>query len=343
VDEPVSAPLEGSQANARAPDALTAAARIAALGASRTKGLSAAQSRARLAQEGSNNIPEQTHHPLLQFGLKFWGPSAWMLELIAGLSLALNKRADFWIALALLVVNALLSLLQEQRASAALTALRARLRVQARVLRDGTWQTISALDLVRGDILRLRAGDFVPVDVQIIDGNLQIDQSVLTGESQELATSVDATLFSGSTVRQGEATAVVIEAGVRTYFGRTAQLVQSAHPKLHIEAVIARVVKGLFLIVGTLLAMTIVVSLLEGGTLLEILPLSLVLLMSAIPVGLPVMFTVSTAVGSMELARHGVLVTRLSAAEDAATMDVVCADKTGTLTMNRLTLARVQP
>jgi H+-transporting ATPase len=266
-----------------------------------------------------------------------------MLELIAILSFALNKPVDFWIAVALLVVNALLSFLQEQRASAALTTLRSRLRVAARVLRDGAWQTISARDLVRGDVVRVRAGDFVPADVQIIEGNVQIDQSALTGESQELRKSTDDTLFSGSTVRQGEATAVVAETGVRTFFGRTTQLVEGAHPKLHIEEVIEQVVKWLFLIVSIPVTITVVVSLIEGMKLIEILPLSLVLLMSAVPVALPVMFTVSMAIGSMELARRGVLVTRLSAAEDAATTDVVCADKTGTLTMNRLALAGVQP
>jgi len=211
------------------------------------------------------------------------------------------------------------------------------------VLRDGTWQAIPARDLVRGDIVRVRSGDFVPADLQIIGGNLQIDQSALTGESQEFGKSTDDALFSGSTVRQGEATAVVVETGVRTYFGRTTQLVESAHPTLHIEEVIKPVVKWLLLIVSILVSITVVVSLTEGGKLIEILPLSLVLLMSAIPVALPVMFTVSMALGSIELARRGVLVTRLSAAEDAATMDVVCADKTGTLTMNRLVLASVQP
>jgi H+-transporting ATPase len=339
----VSAPLEESRPDAEQASVRTAAARLVSLGSSEERGLSGAEAQTRLAQDGANDVPEHKRHPLLQFARKFWGLSAWMLELIAVLSIALNKRADFWIAVALLVVNAFLSFLQEQRASAALTALRSRLRVTARVLRDGAWQAIPARDLVRGDIVRVRSGDFVPADLQIIGGNLQIDQSALTGESQEFGKSTDDTLFSGSTVRQGEATAVVVETGVRTYFGRTTQLVESAHPTLHIEEVIKRVVKWLLLIVSILVSITVVVSLTEGGKLIEILPLSLVLLMSAIPVALPVMFTVSMALGSIELARRGVLVTRLSAAEDAATMDVVCADKTGTLTMNRLALASVQP
>ncbi|HXZ69221.1 MAG TPA: HAD-IC family P-type ATPase, partial [Alphaproteobacteria bacterium] len=249
------------------------------------------------------------------------------------------------------IVALYMSFFEEQRASAAVTALRSRLVVAARVLREGAWQIISARNLVRGDVVRVRSGDvvrvrsgdFVPADLLIIDGSLSIDQSALTGETREIRRSADDILFSGSVARRGEAMAVVIETGARTYFGRTAQLVESARPKLHVEKIITRVVRWLFLIVGGLIAVTIPISLTEGGNLVEILPLSLVLLLSAIPVALPVMFTVSMAVGSMELAHHGVLVTRLSAAEDAATMDVVCADKTGTLTMNRLTLSGAEP
>ena len=266
-----------------------------------------------------------------------------MLELIAVLSFVLGKTTDLWIALALLLVNAVLSFLQEQRASAAVTALRRQLQITARVLRDGLWRAMPAKQLVHGDVIRVRSGDFVPADVQILDGEVQVDQSALTGESRELSKTADDTLYSGSIVRQGEATGIVVATGVRTYFGRTTQLVESAHPKLHIEEVITRVVKWLFLIVGTMVMITVVVSLIQGFPLIEILPLSLVLLMSAVPVALPVMFTVSMAVGSIELARHGVLVTRLSAAEDAAHMDMLCADKTGTLTMNRLSLTGVLP
>lgn len=335
-------PKEALHTNTQQATASTSVACLAALGSTKKSGLTAVEARSRLMRDGANDVPEEKRHPLLLFARKFWGLSAWMLELIAVLSFALGKRADFWIALALLLVNAILSFFQEQRASAAVAALRSRLRVTARVLRDGVWQGVSARDLVRGDVVRLRSGDFVPADVQVIEGTLEVDQSALTGESTEQKKMADDKLFSGSTVRQGEAIAVVTETGVRTYFGKTTQLVEGAHPKLHIEEVITRVVKWLFLIVGVLVAITIAVSLVNGGKLIEILPLSLVLLMSAVPVALPVMFTVSMAVGSIELARRGALVTRLSAAEDAATMDVVCADKTGTLTMNKLALASVQ-
>ena len=321
----------------------TAIEALSSLGSSRETGLSRTEAAARLDREGPNEVPEKKSHPVLRFAGKFWGLSPWMLELIAALSFVLGKRADLAIALALLGVNAVLSFFQEQRASSAVSALRHRLQVTARVLRDGLWQPTPARQLVVGDILRLRSGDFVPADAQVIDGELKIDQSALTGESGELNKSVNDAVYSGSIVHHGEATAVVIATGVRTYFGRTTQLVESAQPKLHIEEVIARVVKWLFLIVGTMISVTLIVSIVQGLRLIEILPLSLVLLMSAIPVALPVMFTVSMAIGSIELARRGVLVTRLSAAEDAANMDVLCADKTGTLTMNRLSLTGVLP
>ena len=301
-------------------------------------GLSSAEAKSRFERDGPNEVPEKKSHPFLSLARKFWGLSAWMLELIAALSFVLGKTTDFWIAIALLVVNAALSFLQEQRASAAVVALRRQLQVTARVLRDGHWTSLPARYLVCGDVIRLRTGDFVPADAEIGEGTLQIDQSALTGESRELSRTANETVYSGSIVRQGEGSAVVSATGTRTYFGRTTELVEHAAPKLHIEEVISRVVQWLFVIVGIMVATTLIVSIAWGLSLIDILPLSLILLMSAIPVALPVMFTVSMAVGSIELARRGVLVSRLSAAEDAANMDILCADKTGTLTLNRLSL-----
>ncbi len=311
------------------------------VGAISAVGLTEREASARLSRESPNEVPEAPSHLVLRLLKKFWGLSAWMLELIAALSLVLHKRADFWIALALLFVNAILGFLQEQRASSAVAALRRRLQVTGRALRDGAWRLVPARELVTGDVVRLRAGDFVPADERVVDGDLQVDQSTLTGESLEIPRQAGDVLYSGSIVRRGEATAVVTATGARTYFGRTTHLIESAHPKLHVEEITTRLVKWLFVIVGTLVGVAFVLSLVRGLPLLDILPLSLVLLMSAVPVALPVMFTVSTAVGSVELGRHGVLVTHLAAVEDAANMDVLCADKTGTLTMNRLTLGGV--
>ncbi len=313
------------------------------LGSSVEKGLTQSEAAARLKQYGANEIPEKKINPWRQFVKKFWGLSPWMLELIIILSLILHKFSDVYIVTALLVVNAILGFAQEQRASQAVDMLRSKLQVSARTLRDGVWKVLPAHELVPGDIIRLRAGDFVPADIKIITGELGVDQSTLTGESMEVEKAPGDILYSGSIVRRSEATGIVALTGVRTYYGRTTELVQIARPKLHAEEVISRVVRWLFIIVGALLAVTLVFMLIRGIPLLDMLPLMLVLLLGAVPVALPVMFTVSMALGSMQLAKKGVLVTRLSASDDAATMDVLCVDKTGTITTNRLAITGVLP
>jgi H+-transporting ATPase len=316
---------------------------LAALQVDPAAGLTHAEVHSRLEKFGFNEVEIRRSHPVLKFLGKFWGISAWMLELIMALSAVLRRFSDLAVVGALLVVNAVLGFIQEQRAAGVVEALRRRLRIGARVLREGGWLIIPARELVPGDILRIRSGDFIPADLRLLSGRLSVDQSALTGESKEAEKVPEDVLPSGSVVRRGEGNGVVILTGAKTYFGRTTELVQRAHPKLHIEAVVAGVVRRLFIIVGTTLGVVGVLSQLRGIPLLDMLPLLLVLLMGAVPVALPVMFTVSMAVGSRELAKNGVLVTRLSAAEDAATMNVLCVDKTGTITMNRLAVTGVIP
>ncbi len=316
---------------------------LAALDVNPETGLTHAEVESRCKEHGYNEVAEQKSHPIIKFLSKFWGVSAWMLEMIMVLSVLLGKYSDLAVVSALLVVNAVLSFMQEHRAAGVVETLRQRLQVSARVLRDASWQIIAARELVPGDILRVRPGDIIPADVKLLTGALSIDQSALTGESQDADKSPGEVLSSGSVVRRGEGNGVVILTGAKTYFGRTTELVQEARPKLHIEAVVAKVVRWLFVIVGALLGLVIVLSTIRNAPLIETLPLMLVLLMSAVPVALPVMFTVSMAVGAKELAKRGVLVTRLSAAEDAATMDVLCVDKTGTITMNQLAVTGVIP
>jgi len=306
-------------------------------------GLARAEVDARRAQHGFNEVAERRKHPVRNFLGKFWGISAWMLELIIILSAVLRKYSDLVVVSALLLVNAVLAVAQERRAAGVVAALRRRLQVNARVLRDAAWQVIPARELVPGDIVRVRPGDIIPADVKLLTGALSVDQSALTGESKDVDKAPGDVLSSGSVVRGGEGNGVVLLTGAQTYFGRTTELVQGARPKLHIEAVVAGVVRWLFVIVGVLLAVVVVLSVVRGVPMAEMVPLVLVLLMSAVPVALPVMFTVSTAVGSRELAAHGVLVTRLSATEDAATMDVLCVDKTGTITKNQLAITDVIP
>ena len=270
------------------------------------KGLTGTEVATRRKVHGYNEVAEQKEHPALQFLRKFWGLSAWMLELIMVLSAVLRNYADLGMVSALLVVNAVLGFLQERRAAGVVEALRRRLQVNARVRRDASWQVIPARELVPGDFVRVRPGDIIPADVKLLTGTLSLDESALTGESKDADKATGDVLSSGSVVRRGEGDGVVTLTGAKTSFGRTTQLVQEAHPKLHIEAEIAKVVRWLFVIVGTLLCLVIVLSLLRGAPLLQMVPLLLVLLMSAVPIALPVMFTVSMAIGSKELAKRGV-------------------------------------
>jgi plasma-membrane proton-efflux P-type ATPase len=332
-------------ANAQPPEIASASVpgALAALRVNPETGLRHAEVDIRRKEHGYNEVAEQKSHPIRKFLAKFWGISAWMLELIMVLSAVLGNIPDLAVVSVLLVVNAMLSFTQERRAAGVVETLRQRLRVSARVLRDSIWQVIPARDLVPGDIVRMRPGDIIPADIKLMTEALSIDQSALTGESKDADKSPGDVLSSGAVVRRGEGNGVVMLTGSKTYFGRTTELVQQAKPKLHIEVVVAKVVRWLFVIVGALLGVVVVLSLFRGSPLLPMVPLLLVLLMSAVPVALPVMFTVSLAVGSKELAKDGVLVTRLSATEDAATMDVLCVDKTGTITMNQLVVTGVIP
>jgi H+-transporting ATPase len=306
-------------------------------------GLKGTEVESRLKQYGYNEVPEKKINPAVRFVKKFWGLTAWMLEIIIILSWILQRYADLYIVTVLLFLNSILGFAEEQKASSAVEALKKRLQVNARVLREGTWKIVPARELAPGDVVRVRSGDFVPADIKIITGELGVDQSALTGESMQVEKKSDDVLYSGSVVKRGEANGIVILTGAKTYFGRTTRLVQIARPKLHMEEVISNVVKWLLVIVVTLLSVAFLFSMLKGMNLLEILPLILVLLLSAIPVALPAMFTISMAIGSMELVKKGVLVTRLSASEDAAIMNILCVDKTGTITMNKLSLTNVIP
>jgi H+-transporting ATPase len=305
-------------------------------------GLTSSEVEERLRQFGFNDVPEKKSNPIIMFAKKFWGLTAWMLEIIIVLSWFLQRYADLYIVTGLLVFNAVLGFVEEQRASGAVEALKEKLRVNARVLRDGAWKVVPARELVPGDVVRIRSGDFVPADVKI-QGAVEADQSALTGESLVVEKNPGDVLYSGSIIKRGESNGVVVSTGVKTYFGKTVQLVQLARPKLHIEEVVSNVVRWLLIVVIALIAVAFTFSVLRGANLLDVLPIVLVLLLSAIPVALPAMFTTSMAIGAMELAKKGVIVTRLSAAEDAATMNVLCADKTGTITMNKLSIASVMP
>jgi len=303
------------------------------------KGLSSEEVQKKLSEYGYNEISEKRVSPILKFTKKFWGITPWMLEITIVLELLVRKYLEAYIIIGLLFFNSILSFFQEEKANTAISLLKQKLRINTRVKRDGKWIVIPARELVPGDVTRLRAGDFVPADLKVIEGVVEVDQSALTGESLTIERKIDDLLYSGSTVRRGEITGVVTSTGTKTYFGRTVELVQMAKPKLHIEEVISKVVRWLLIMVAVTLSIGLVLSIFKGIDLIEILPLAVILLVSAIPVALPTMFTISMALGSLELAKKGALVTRLDASEDAATMDVVCVDKTGTMTMNKLSVA----
>src|SRR5579863_3235436 len=235
-------------------------------------GLTQAEIDIRRKQHGYNEVAEKKGHPALQFLKKFWGISAWMLELIMVLSAVLRNYTDLAVVSALLIVNAILSFTQEQRAAGVVEALRKRLQVNARALRDSRWQVIPARELVPGDIVRLRPGDIIPADVKLLTGALTVDQSALTGESKDADKSPGSMLSSGSVVRRGEGNGVVLLTGAKTYFGRTTELVQEARPKLHIEAVVTKLVRWLFVIVGALLGLVLAMSVIRGVPLIETLP-----------------------------------------------------------------------
>jgi H+-transporting ATPase len=307
------------------------------------KGLNQSEVEQKRKQFGFNEVPEKKANLWLQFTKKFWGLTAWLLEIIIALSLFLQNYTDVYIVLGLLILNAVLGFEEEIRASKAVDALKEKLRVNARVLREGVWKVLPAREIVPGDVVRIRPGDFVPADVKTVTGHLEVDQSALTGESFTVEKNPGDVLYSGSVVKRGESNGIVVSTGTKTFFGRTAQLVQLAKPKLHIEEVIASVVRWLLIIVSVLAIIALIFSVLRGFSVIDTLPIILAILLSAIPVALPAMFTVSMALGAMELSRKGVLITRLSAAEDAATMNVLCVDKTGTITLNKLSIVKTLP
>jgi H+-transporting ATPase len=306
-------------------------------------GLTHEEAMKRLREYGPNEVPEKKTSPLIRIAKKFWGLTPWMLEFTVALEWFLGKTLEAYVIAILLIFNAAVSFIQEEKANSAVQLLRQKLTVKTRVKRGGQWIQLPASELVPGDVVRLRAGDLSPADVQVAEGHVDVDQSALTGESLTVERKQGESLYAGSVVRSGEVTGVVSGTGLKTYYGRTAELVQIAKPKLHIEEMISKVVRWLLIMVVVSVGLGMGLALLQGVSLEEIAPLTVILLVSAVPVALPTMFTISMALGSLELSKKGAIVTRLDAVEDAATMDVLCADKTGTITMNQLTLADVLP
>ncbi len=305
-------------------------------------GLSSAEVTRLLAEYGPNVIVEDKPNPLRQFFKKLWGPVPWMLEATLVLELILGNRIEGLIIAFLLVFNAILGFMHQQRAQNALNMLRNKLQIMARVLRDGAWIQVSSADLVPGDYVHLRVGDFAPADLTIVEGQVLVDQSALTGESVPVEREPGEPVYSGSVLRRGEASGQVTATGSRSYFGKTAELMRGAGSRSHAEALVMSIVRYLLLMDGVLVVAILAYALITGLPLLQVMPFALILLVASVPVALTATFTLTSAVASLDLSAKGVLLTRLAAVEESAAMNELCSDKTGTLTLNELTLSAMQ-
>ncbi|MGC1545953.1 MAG: plasma-membrane proton-efflux P-type ATPase [Candidatus Acidiferrales bacterium] len=303
------------------------------------KGLTQAEAQKRLAQYGPNEIAEKKANVFLKFLSYFWGPIPWMIEAAVILSGVVRHWLDFFIILFLLFSNAVVAFWEEHQAGNEIAALKARLATKAKALRDGKWVEPKVSELVPGDVIRLKLGDIVPADARLLAGDpVQVDQSALTGESLPVTAKPGAAVFSGSIIKRGETDAMVYATGTHTYFGKTAELVQSAHTVSHFQRAVLKIGNYLIMLAVVLVAVIVTVALFRHDPALSTLEFALVLLVAAIPVAMPTVLSVTMAVGARLLAKKQAIVTKLSAIEELAGVDVLCSDKTGTLTQDKLTL-----
>ena len=302
-------------------------------------GLTEAEAKKRLMQFGPNEIAEKKTNEILKFLSYFWGPIPWMIEAAVILSAAAQHWPDFGIILLLLLANAVVGFWEEHQAGNAIAALKATLAIKARVKRDGKWVNPAARELVPGDSIRLRLGDIVPADARLLDGDeISVDQSALTGESLPATRKSGDAVFSGSIVRRGEIGALVYATGGKTYFGKTAELVETAVTVSHFQKAVLKIGNYLIILALILVAVIVGLGIYRGEPILTLLQFSLVLTVAAIPVAMPTVLSVTMAVGARLLAKKQAIVSKLVAIEELAGVDVLCADKTGTLTQNKLTL-----
>jgi H+-transporting ATPase len=306
-------------------------------------GLTSEEARSSLEKFGPNAVPDTTMHPFRRALTKFWAPVPWMLEAAIVLEIALGKYVEAAIIAALLAFNAILGFFQEGRAQATLAALKSRLALNASVRRDNVWVTVPAAGLVPGDIVKLSVGAVVAADVRLTEGQILLDQSMLTGESVPIEAGPGLETYAGALVRRGEAVAEVTATGARTKFGRTAELVRTAHVESSQQKAVLRVVRNLAMFNGVITVLLVGYAYALKLPLGEIIPLVLTAVLASIPVALPATFTLAAALGARALAHLGVLPTRLSAVDEAASIDVLCADKTGTLTRNELKVTAIHP
>ena len=306
-------------------------------------GLTSAEARHKLAEFGPNAISEAAPPAWRGFLAKFWAPIPWLLEVAIALQITLGEYVEASVICGLLLFNASLGFIQEGRASAALAALKKRLAPAALVRRDGAWARLPAAELVPGDLIRLPLGALVPADATVVSGSIMVDQSMLTGESVPVDVGAEGQVYAGAIVRRGQALAEVTATGTKTYFGLAAELVRVAHTTSTEQKAILAVTRNLAVMNGAVATVIVIAGYAMALPAMDLVRLALIALLASIPVALPATFTLSAAMGARTLARRGVLLTRLSAAHEAAAIDILCADKTGTLTQNRLSIDEITP
>ncbi len=306
-------------------------------------GLSSAEATRRLAADGPNEVTEARESAARRVLRHFWAPVPWMLEATVVLQLAIRGYIEAALIAAILIFNVALGVFQENRADAALALLKQHLTLKARVRRDGQWTQLPAATLVAGDLVALSLGNVVPADIRILEGSLLLDQSMLTGESIPVQAEAGQLAYAGAPVRRGEATGVVTATGARTYFGRTAELVRIAHVESTELKAVMGLARDLTVLNAAIAVVLVAYAELKGLPTSQILLLVLTAMLAAVPVALPATFSLAAALGARAVALKGVLLTRLSALHEAAMIDVLCADKTGTLTANELTVTKIVP
>ncbi len=307
-------------------------------------GLPSQDAQKRLSEYGPNEITEKKINPILKFLGYFWGPIPWMIEIAAILSLVIRHIEDFWIIIALLMLNAVVAFWQEHKADNAIEALKKRLALKSRVLRDDKWVELQARELVPGDIIRTKLGDIIPADVKFLEGDyVLVDESALTGESLPVEKHASDIGYDGAVIRQGEMIALVVSTGMNTYFGRTAKLVEEAKTHSHFQKAVVKIGDYLILLAAVLVVIIFLVAIFRHESILATLQFALVLTVAAIPVALPAVLSVTMAVGAIALAKKEAIVSKLVAIEEMAGMDVLCSDKTGTITKNEISVAETVP
>jgi H+-transporting ATPase len=311
---------------------------------SNERGLSSQEASNRLEKYGPNEIPEKKKSTLLKFLANFWGPIPWMIEIAAILSIVIEEWDDFVIIIAMLLINSIVRFWEENKADNAIELLKEKLALKAKVIRDGNWIETNATQLVPGDVVHIRLGDIIPADVKLIEGEyLSVDESVLTGESLPVEKKVSDLGYQGAIIRQGEMDGLVVGTGLNTFFGRTTKLVEEAKSRSHFQKAIVKIGNYLIIIAISLVIFVFVLGIIRVEPFFVLLQFALVLVVAAIPVALPAVMMVSMAVGATELAKNKAIVSRLLSIEEAASMDVLCCDKTGTLTKNQISIAKIIP